>query len=506
MSDNNSDNPGFGKLRSALWPIHGYELKKFLPMAFMMMFILFNYTIMRDTKDTLVRTSIGSEAFSFLKLFGTLPFAVLFMLFYSKLSNLLNKTALFHVTFGIFVGFFAIFGFVLYPYSAHFHPDPAWISALQAKTSIANIKIALACYGKWSYSLFYIMSELFGTAGISLLFWRFANDVVSRKKGETTRFYPLFGMVANVALMVSGKAIQEFSKVPKVMPDGSDPFIIAMKKMSIALIVCGLLTMVLYQWLQSILKDPRFAADTEAPKKKKKPQLSVWEGIKFVFSSKHLGLIAMLVICYGTALAITETVWKDQLGFVYPNKSEYSQFMGMYSFWTGVTTIIFMLIGSNVLRHLGWKFSALVTPIFLLLTGVPFFAFIVYKPQLADWSQNVFQMSPTHLAVWFGFALTIFVKAAKYSLFDPTKEMAYLPLGDDERAKGKAAVDVVGGRAGKSSGSAIIQGLLGVMGVAHVVEITHFLGVIIVATGLIWVVSSGGLGKSLDKLNAAEKS
>jgi len=42
---NQNQQPNFSKLRAALWPIHGYELKKFLPMGMMMFCALFNYTI-----------------------------------------------------------------------------------------------------------------------------------------------------------------------------------------------------------------------------------------------------------------------------------------------------------------------------------------------------------------------------------------------------------------------------------------------------------------------------
>ena len=51
---NQNQQPNFSKLRAALWPIHGYELKKFLPMGMMMFAALFNYTIVRDIKDALV--------------------------------------------------------------------------------------------------------------------------------------------------------------------------------------------------------------------------------------------------------------------------------------------------------------------------------------------------------------------------------------------------------------------------------------------------------------------
>jgi AAA family ATP:ADP antiporter len=86
-----SQEPQFSKLRAAVWPIHGYEMKKFLPMAIMMFFILFNYTILRDTKDTLVVGASGAEAISFLKFWGVTPSSILFVILYAKLSNILSK-------------------------------------------------------------------------------------------------------------------------------------------------------------------------------------------------------------------------------------------------------------------------------------------------------------------------------------------------------------------------------------------------------------------------------
>ena len=56
--------------------------------------------------------------------------------------------------------------------------------------------------------------------------------------------------------------------------------------------------------------------------------------------------------------------------------------------------------------------------------------------------------------------LTLFdCQAAKYAIFDPTKEMTYIPLSQDAKTQGKAAIDVFGARLGKSGG-ALIQQLL----------------------------------------------
>src|SRR3990167_9949522 len=101
----------FGRLRSFFWPIHAYELKKVLPMLLLFFCISFNYTILRDTKDTLIVTAPGSgaEAIPFIKLWLVVPSAVVFMIIFSKLSNKLGKQALFYAVTIPFLVFFALF-------------------------------------------------------------------------------------------------------------------------------------------------------------------------------------------------------------------------------------------------------------------------------------------------------------------------------------------------------------------------------------------------------------
>ena len=94
-----TSNTQFGKIRQFLWPIHNYELKKITPMLFMFFCISFNYSILRNLKDALVINAAGSpgaQIIPYLKFWGVIPFAILFMVLYSKMSNIVSKKNLFY--------------------------------------------------------------------------------------------------------------------------------------------------------------------------------------------------------------------------------------------------------------------------------------------------------------------------------------------------------------------------------------------------------------------------
>ena len=84
--------------------------------------------------------------------------------------------------------------------------------------------------------------------------------------------------------------------------------------------------------------------------------------------------------------------------------------------------------------------------------------------------------------------------------------MAYIPLGDELKVKGKAAVDVIGGRFGKSGGSIIQQVLLMSIaaGVANGQEVIapYLFGFIVVIITL-WTVSIYKLNQKFTRLNNA---
>ena len=490
----------FGKWRSFFWPVHNFELKKLLPMFFLFFFISFNYTILRDTKDALIVTAPGSgaEAIPFLKVWGVLPMAVIFMIAYAKLSNVLSKTKLFYTTISFFIAFFALFALFLYPNHDTLHPT-VFADKLQAVLP-QGLSGFIALLRNWTYALFYIMSELWGSVAISLLFWGFANDIT--RVSESKRFYAMFGLGANFALLFSGPAIVYFSDIRNKLPPTVDAWGVSLNYMLSMVVLSGLIIMGVYWWInKNVLTDARFYDPSEVKKgKKEKPKMSLKESFAFLARSKYIGCLAILVIGYGIAINIVEVTWKGQLKLQYPNPNDYSTFMGYFSTFTGAITILMMLfVGGNVIRRFGWKTGAMITPAVLLITGVGFFSFVIFR----DYLTGVIAMlgtTPLMLAVLFGTAQNIMSKSTKYSLFDPTKEMAYIPLDQESKVKGKAAIDVVGARLGKSGGSLIQQGLIVACG--SLALITPYIAGILFIIIFAWILAVKGLSKRFQQLTS----
>lgn len=64
----------------------------------------------------------------------------------------------------------------------------------------------IAILRNWTYCLFYVMAELWGSVVVSVLFWGFANTITTVDEAE--QFYPFFGLGANVALIASGQTVR----------------------------------------------------------------------------------------------------------------------------------------------------------------------------------------------------------------------------------------------------------------------------------------------------------
>ena len=93
------------------------------------------------------------------------------------------------------------------------------------------------------------------------------------------------------------------------------------------------------------------------------------------------------------------------------------------------------------------------------------------------------------LLVFIGAIHNVSCKAMKYCLFDPTREMAYIPLDEETKVKGKAAVDVVASRFGKSGSSWLQVVFMEMVGTGSIFGVVPFLAPFIFVAVVGWVIA-----------------
>lgn len=491
--------PAFGKWRSFFWPIHRHELKKFLPMFLIFFLIAFNYNVLRSYKDSIVITASqsGAEAIPFIKLWAVLPSAILFTLLFTRLSNWFSREKVFYITLSIFLVFFLVFAFILYPAQEWLHPNEL-ADSMQAALP-QGFKGLIAIFRNWTFTLFYVMSELWSTAIFTVLFWGFANEVTSVE--EAKRFYGLLTLGGSLAGVFSGISAITFSSNLYLswLPYGKNAWDQSIFFVCVTIIITGLITMLLFRWLNYhvILPTER----KEPPKEK--IRMSMRANFSYLAKSKYLLCIALIVFAYNVAINLVEVVWKDQMKILYPSPSDYNNYMGRVIFAMAIfASLTGLFTTTKVVQRFSWTACALIPPVIVGITGLLFFNFIFLPNEGLSWLFGFLEMSPLMLIVTLGSLQNCLSRASKYTFFDATKEMAFIPLSPESKLKGKAAIDGVGSRLGKSGGSAIHQGLI-LMFSSVAASVPYIAGIYFFII-LLWGFSVITLGKKFDELTKYE--
>ena len=500
------EDKGFSKIRSFLWPIRRKELSKFLPILVLFFLIAFNYHILKILKDTLIITAkhSGAEVIPFLKVWAILPSAILLTFLFTKLSSKLNRENIFYVMLSLFVGFFTLFIFVIYPNADSFNLTKSADFLSNALPSGFKGMIAIIRY--WHFSLFYIMAEAWSTIMLSLLLWIFVVDVLSID--EAKRYYSFFGTSRNISGAVAG-LLGEYLAMKAINDKININFISTFFKFKtswdqsmfffmVIVIVTSLIIMGLYRYLHiNVFPERKYMGGDI--KNKGKQKVSFKESLLYAVKSKYVLYITLMVLSYNVLINLTEVVWKDQINHLYPSSSLYTAYSSKITFITGILAAFssFFLSG-NIVRRLGWKVAALVTPIALMLTSFSFFYFVFIKKYAANSNiaLTLFGISPLILSVFFGSLQNVFARGFKYTLFDDTKEMAFIPLLAEEKLKGKAAIDGIGSRLGKSGSSFMMQILM--FGFATPTGASPIIFVIILLILPIWIIAINRLSKEFE--------
>lgn len=405
--------------------------------------IIFNYHVLKDLKDTLVvmTTYSGAHVIPYLKLWVMLPVAFIAMFLTTSTIRKIGKIKTFYATtFGL-CAFYALFAFYLFPRLSFWQSDTL---ILLADNSNAWLSGMLSLLINWPVTIFYVASESWSIIILSFFFWTIVHDITNIKKARA--HFPIYVTLGSCAGMLSGFVSKKICT--------SDLLWDYAVMMMIAVIILS--SLVLAFLVKIFIADKVNKNNYRVSIKNKNNSFSLSSLFAVISRKKYYILwISFIVVGYNVAINIAEIFWKESLVKLYvTDSSGFNAHISQTTLYIGLFSGVLGMLSPLLFNQFGWRKIAFVTPVVLFLFSIIFC--IGY--QFSDAVGDILGINNSaYIPVMFGSILVILAKTLKYTIFDSCKEMAFLPLPADLRTEGKAVVEMLASRLGKSGPSLIFQ-------------------------------------------------
>lgn len=460
-------------------------------MFFIVCLINVNFNILRSMRNALVVADTGGSAafIPYFELFGTFPASILLTWALTRLMRFFSLKRIFSITMIFFLSFFLIFAFWIYPHREEIHV------LLENKLGILfGLTRFKVIFTHWPDMTFYIMAELWKVALLSVLFWGFINQNLSLDKAK--RFFPPLMLGSSIGPILAGPitvfCTSQFSF--EVLNLSDQRWQHSLYLLTTFLLLCGIMTMFAFGSLFKQIEVNKVEPKTPEKEPFSRKLLSLSSSLRYLIKSPYLSALLLIVVAEYVSYALGELIFLETLKEMYPTPSEYCQYMGSLTLWTGVMTAFSALILTPyLLQKYLWSRSALITPILMILMTACFFFFV------CCWKMGIFPAGLSlPIAVTLGSLHFCIGRSAKYTLFDATKELAFIPLDQEAQMKGKLIIDGIGSRLGRGTSSflSIILFLL----VGGPGESALFAGILALCFALISVPAARSLGKGFEAL------
>lgn len=498
-------NKPFSFWRSILWPIHRSEVKKVLSMLILMGLLCMCYSILRNIKDTIILTAkaSGAEVIPFIKVWGILPGVIFGSWVYTKLRSHFNREKVFYLITGGFISYFLFFAFVIFPYSETLNFTNFAENLRSILPKGFSGLISMVC--NWTYTTFYIIAELWSVLILNVLFWGFANDITDLSQAK--RSYGLLNVGSTLAPIIGGSLAIFFVNHLLLSPSEItlDQWHRTIIKLTLLVSFFAGLAMSTFYWInRKIVPFEANAIDSheESVKNSQKKRLSLRDCIRFISKSKYLSCLALIVLGYNIAVNFTDILWKEQLKKYFTNPNDMLTHMNQVTIGIGCCASLAGILFSYLVRRFGWTFVAILTPMIMVIMAVGFFSFFFFESALTGITLALFGTTPLIITVYLGSLQNCLSKAGKYSVFDASKELAFLALDGESRLRGKAAIDGLGSGIGKSGSSLIYQAMIMTLG--SISLSAPYIAMLLVVVFSSWIYSVFFISKEFNTKSSGE--
>lgn len=412
------------------------------------------YCILRNLKDAVVLTAIpsGAEIIPFLKVWGMLPASITFAAFFAFLSRNISRTKLFYVLVSFFLSYYILFAAFLYPNRENLR----FTAAAELLTAVLPVgfKGFIEMIELWPVSSFYVMSEMWATTIMQVLFWGLVNESISTDQAK--RVFGWIKIGATASALVAGAfaiAVSVETYQPK-LPYGQTAWEQTFIHEMTLVIFLGLAAMLIF-WRIS----PLFGERVQREKPREKLKMTLSSSLRYLSRSGYLIAMAVTVAAYNLAFNLSDILWKQQVKEAFPNPNDLMLYMNKITICVGIVSVAAVVASGTIVRRLGWTTLGMMTPVLMLTTASMFFLLWFFGAEasvfLAVWGST-----PLAALLFVGALNNCLSKASKYSAFDVAKELAYTPLDTETKWNGKNAIDGIGNDIGKTGSSLVHQALL----------------------------------------------
>lgn len=444
------------------------------PLVLVSFFLAFNYFILKSLKETLLVTApnAGAEAIPFVKMWFLLPASILFLAAFTWLATRVSFRMAVASIISFFLLSYVLSTFIFYPYSESLRLD-ALADYLQTALPAGWSGLSQAVR-YWNYSFFYVTAECWCTMVYSVVFWGYANAVT--KLHNAREIYPFLTLAGTLAALFAGP-VAIFLTSDRFSPLFSNPFDFTLYALTTLVLLFGMAALAIFL---------RYCPSVPLPSS----EASFFKSFAGVFKSRYLITIALIGLTYNLVINLSDVLWKNEVLKLYPNPQDFTAYLSYMTVITGViSTVLTLFVCRPVLRKYGWTKTALLTPIITLVTGVVFFTALFFGDL------------PLSTITFLGSLHICLSAGGKYTLFEPTKEIAFIPLSPSEKILGKAAIDGVGARLGRTGSSVVYQMLL--MLLPSITASAPYVALFVVAGIFLCIKNVLALGQAIDgKLSA----
>lgn len=463
---------------SEIFPIKRAEWTLFSLMFLIVSLININFSILRSMRNALVVADSGGSAalIPYFELFGTFPASILLTWVLSRMMRVFSFRFTFSITLFVFLAFFIAFAFWIYPHKEQIH-------------TLLEIKLGFKIlFTHWPDLVFYIMAELWKVALLSVLFWGFLNQNLSLS--EAKRFYPPLLLGASVGTILSGPITVFCSSQLSwnLFPLSDHRWQHSLILLTFSLVLCGLFTHFSFRGLfkQFQLRGPA----AQKPETYSKP-LSLSSSLRYLIGSPYLRSLLLIVVAEYICYTLGELIFLETLKTKYSTPADYCLFMGNLSFWMGILIAVSALFLTPFLLHrYKWSQTFLMVPILMVVATFAFFS-VVCITKYGNFASAI------PIAIALGSLHFCIGRAAKYTLFDTAKELAFIPLNREGQVKGKLIIDGIGSRLGRGTSSLLSILLFSILGGPG--ESVLFAGILAISFALIMFPASHLVGSELEQ-------